>query len=146
MQLFPMPSTQPGNATAAAGLAWNSFYRPGRENHVPLWLQTLTPPTQKGWERETRREAGLLAKGVRHTGLTNLSSKVQRLARETWSDSFIDHKPQNDSQFLMVGGILKLFSLTSCLPEAAPHVRQGAEGEVLGVSSRYKVHRIQSPL
>ena len=97
-------------------------------------------------ERELRREAGLLAKGARHTGVTNLSSEVEHLAGETWSDSFIDHKTQNDSQFLMVGGILKLFSLTSCLTEAVPHIRQDAEGEVLGVSSAYKVPRIQSPL
>lgn len=81
--------------------------------------------------------------------MTNLSSEVQHLAGETWSDSFIDHKTQNDSQYLMVGRIHKLFSLTSarsCLTEGVPHLRQGAEGEVLGVSSRYKAHKIQSPL
>lgn len=57
---------------------------------------------------------------------------MQRLAGETESDSFITHKPHSDSQLLMVRGILKLFRLISCLPEAVPHIKQGAEGEVLG--------------
>lgn len=48
-------------------------------------------------ETELRREAGLLAKGVRHTGVTNLSSKAQHLAGETWRDSFIDHRTIHSS-------------------------------------------------
>lgn len=133
-----------------------------REGHPQLlvWLETVATDQEgrimynygcrhslllltKGSERE---EAGLLAKGERHTGVTNLSSEVQCLAGEIWCDSFIDHEPQNDSQLLVVGGILKSFSLTSCLPEAVPHIRQCPESEVLHLSSGYKVHRIPSPL
>lgn len=57
---------------------------------------------------------------------------MQPLAGETGSDSFIAHKPHSDSQLLMVREIVRLLGLISCLPEAVPHIRQGAEGEVLG--------------
>jgi len=96
-------------------------------------------------ERELR-EVSLLVKRETHTRvkksvLQSVTSCGRNLERQ-----FHYHRTQKDSPFLMVGGILKLFSLTSCLTKPVPHIRQSAEGKGLGVSSGYKVHKIRSPL